>query len=144
MSDLNPPRNTTPGKEAPEPAGGVWWWAIRVPSGRTSIAGEISGDMADPGSGRDGPQTAHDWADLQTLFTADSGCQAILPLCRVLRAPTPEKTPALHPPFPGKREARRPGSQGKRTVVGASSRRLGAGPWIPDRRRLRRLVREGR
>src|SRR3546814_12034435 len=128
MSDLNPPRNTTPGKEAPKPAGGVGWWAIRVPSGRTSIAGEISGDMADPGSGRDGPQTAHDWADRQTLFTAASGRQAILPFCRVLRAPTPEETPALHPTFTGNRESRQHVRQAKHPLVGTSSPPPGRAP----------------
>src|SRR3546814_2290395 len=44
-----------------------------------------------------------------------------------------EQIPAPLPAFPDKREARR-----------CETRGVPDGPWVPDRRRLRRLVREGR
>src|SRR3546814_19627538 len=56
-----------------------------------------------------------------------SDLETIVGACRVPRAPTPEQTPALHPTFPDKREARRSGIQSKRTAAGTSFRRRGDG-----------------
>src|SRR3546814_10477463 len=57
--------------------------------------------------------------------------EAIVVVCRILRTPMPEETPAPHRAFPDKRAARRSGTQGKRTDAGTSSHGRGAHLWIP-------------
>src|SRR3546814_15704365 len=57
--------------------------------------------------------------------------EAIVVVCRILRTPLPEETPAPHRALPDKRAARRSGTQGKRTDAGTSSHGRGAHLLIP-------------